>query len=225
MVEQHLPIGKVAKMVGVRVETIRRWERNGKLNSIRSPGGHRLFKLSEVQNILMCATPKKTCVIYARVSSTKQKADGNLERQVQRLKKYAEEHGYEILRVFQEQASGINENRKQLATLMKMAENKEFSVLLIEFPDRLARFGYKYIERFLQSHDVMIISTHKTEPKSSQAELVDDLLSIITVFSARMYGKRSQEFKQKVKKAVSEMGGVKNSECNQNSPNSCSPAD
>lgn len=223
MNDQYLPIGKVAKIIGVRVETIRRWERSGKLSSIRSPGGHRLFSLSEIQSLLTGRTSKQTCVIYARVSSTKQKADGNLERQVERLKKYAGEHGYEILRIFQEQASGINEKRKQLEILMKMAENKEFSILLIEFPDRLARFGYKYIERFLQSYDITVISTQKTEPKSSQAELVDDLLSIITVFSAGMYGKRSQEFKQKVKKIISEMGGDQNGICNQDSPDRHSP--
>ena len=110
-------------------------------------------------------------MIYARVSSAKQKADGNLERQVQRLKQYAQDHGYEVTRVFQEQASGINENRKQLHQLLQLAEQHEIQRVLIESPDRLARFGYRYLERHLSSHSVTVEVAHKTEPKASADEL------------------------------------------------------
>ena len=130
-------------------------------------------------------------MIYARVSSAKQKADGNLERQRERLKDYAVDHGYEVIRVLQEQASGINEHRKQLQQLLTMAEHQEFQRLLIEYPDRLARFGYRYLERHLNSHGVTIESPHHKEAKTSSEELTEDLLTIITVFSARLYGKRS----------------------------------
>ncbi|MHB1612071.1 MAG: recombinase family protein, partial [Sulfobacillus sp.] len=88
---------------------------------------------------------------------------------------------------------------------LTMAEQREFQRLLIEYPDRLARFGYRYLERYLNSHGVTIESTHVHEPKTSSEELTDDLLTIITVFSARLYGKRSQEFRQKTKKLMVEM--------------------
>lgn len=94
---QYLPIGKVAKMLGLSVQTIRR-------------------------------------------------ADGNLQRQRERLERYAEERGYDVIRVFSEQASGIHENRKQLAALHKLAEDREIDRVLIEYPDRLARFGYRYLK-------------------------------------------------------------------------------
>lgn len=68
----------------------------------------------------------------------------------------------------------------------------------------MARFGYRYLERFLGSHGVTVEVTHKTEPKSSQEELVRDLLTIVTVFSVRLYGKRSQEFRHKTKKLLDE---------------------
>ncbi len=135
------------------------------------------------------------------------KADGNLERQVQQLKQYAQDHGYEVLRVFQEQVSGIDENRKQLHHLLQLAEQHEIQRVLIEFPDRLARFGYRYLERFLNSHGVTVEVTHKAEPKSSQEELVNDLLTIVTVFSARLYGNRPQAFRQKAKQLIDEMEG------------------
>ena len=88
-----------------------------------------------------------------------------------------------MVRVFSEQASGIHENRKQLSALLKLSEERQMERVLIEFPDRLARFGYRYLERFLNSHGVAVEATHKTEPKSSQEELVQDLLTIVTVFS------------------------------------------
>jgi len=203
---QYLPIGKVAKMLGLSVQTIRRWERAGKIHAVRSPGNHRLFDVEEVRQLLGKPGGGRTA-IYARVSSAKQKADNNLQRQRERLERYAQERGYDVLRVFSEQASGINENRKQLASLMGLAEDRAIDRVLIEYPDRLARFGYRYLERFFESHGVVVESTHKTEPKTSQQELVEDLLAIITVFSARMYGKRSQEFRKKVQKAMNEMGG------------------
>ncbi|HHY68552.1 MAG TPA: IS607 family transposase [Alicyclobacillus sp.] len=214
---QYLPIGKVAKMLGLSVQTIRRWEKAGKIHSIRSPGNHRLFDVEEVRRLLGKPAGERTA-IYARVSSAKQKADGNLQRQRERLERYAEERGYDVVRVFSEQASGINDNRKQLSDLIKLAEDGAIDRVLIEYPDRLARFGYRYLERFFESHGVVIESTHKTEPKTSQQELVEDLLTIITVFSARMYGKRSQEFRKKVGQAMKEMGGEDAGRGHQNDP-------
>ncbi|MCL4318777.1 MAG: IS607 family transposase [Firmicutes bacterium] len=204
--EKFLSIGKAAKLLGVTPQTIRRWQKEGKIQETRSPTNRRLYSAREVKRILGVRTQEQV-VIYARVSSAKQKTDGNLERQVQRLKQYAQDHGYEVSRMFQEQASGINENRKQLHQLLQLAEQHEIQRVLIEFPDRLARFGYRYLERFLSSHGVTVEVTHKTEPKSSQEELVNDLLTIITVFSARLYGKRSQEFRQKAKQLINEMEG------------------
>ncbi len=202
--EEFLSIGKVAKRLGVSTQTIRRWQKDGKIQELRSPTNRRLYSVREVQRIMgICHA--ENVVIYARVSSAKQKADGNLERQVERVKGYAAEHGYEVLRVFQEQASGIHEHRKQLQHLLTMAEHREFQRLLIEYPDGLARFGYRYLERFLHSYGVTIEATHIEESKTSQEELTEDLLMIITVFSARLYGKRSQEFRQKTKKLMVEM--------------------
>lgn len=174
----------------------------------RSPTDRRLYSVREVKRILGVRTQEHV-VIYARVSSAQQKTDGNLARQVQRLKQYAQDHGYEVSRVFQEQASGINENRKQLHQLLQLAEQHEIQRVLIECPNRVARFGYRYVERFFRSHGVTVEVTHKTEPKSSQEELVNDLLTIVTVFSARLYGKRSQKFRQKAKQLIHEMEGGK----------------
>jgi putative resolvase len=216
--EEFLSIGKVAKRLGVSTQTIRRWQKDGKIQELRSPTNRRLYSVREVQRI-MGIRHAESVVIYARVSSAKQKAEGNLERQVERLKRYAADHGYDVVRMFQEQASGINDNRKQLQHLLTMAEHREFQRLLIEYPDRLARFGYRYLERLLHSYGVTIEATHIKESQTSQEELTEDLLMMITVFSARLYGKRSQEFRHKAKTLILEMKeGENHSPREENSP-------
>ena len=129
--EEYLSIGKVAKRLGVSTQTIRRWQREGKIQELRSPTNRRLYSVREVRRI-MGIRHAESVVIYARVSSAKQKVEGNLERQVERLKRYAADHGYDVVQMFQEQASGINENRKQRQHLLTMAEQREFQRLLIE---------------------------------------------------------------------------------------------
>ena len=87
-------------------------------------------------------------------------------------------------------ASGLNQKRRGLTNVLKLAEQGEYKKLLIEYPDRLARFGYAYIERHLKYCGVEIIAIAEKEPEDAQSELVRDLLSIVTSFSARLYGAR-----------------------------------
>jgi excisionase family DNA binding protein len=204
MEEKYLSIGKVAKLLGVSTQTIRRWQREGKIQELRSPTNRRLYSVREVRRI-MGVRHAESVVIYARVSSAATKDGEALAQQVERLKRYAEDHGYDVIRVFQEQASGVNENRQQLDHLLNMAEQREFQRLLIEYPDRLARTGYRYLERFFADFGVKIESTHVMEPKASQQELALDLLKLISVFSGRLYGTHSQDFYQKVKNVMREM--------------------
>jgi len=77
-----------------------------------------------------------------------------------------------------------------LANVLKLAGQGEYKKLIIEYPDRLARFGYAYIERHLKYCGVEIAVIAEKEPADAQAELVRDLLSIVTSFSARLYGAR-----------------------------------
>lgn len=98
----------------------------------------------------------RRAVIYARISSAKQAGSGNLERQRQRLEEYCRSRGYEIVAVIAEQGSGLNEKRKDLARLFRMAREGKMDLVVIEFKDRLARFGCTYIERFFNAFGVRI---------------------------------------------------------------------
>jgi excisionase family DNA binding protein len=206
MKEQRLlSIGYVAKQLGVSLKTIRRWEKESLIYGIRTPKGHRRFPESELERLRgKIPSSFKRCAIYARVSSSKQETSGNLERQKERLIEYAEKKGYEIVKIFSEQASGINENRKQLTKLIRMGIEGEIDIVLIEFKDRLARFGYSYLEVLLSSYGVSIEAIAQKPSKDVTSELVEDMLSIITCFAARLYGRRSQQFKQKIEKVIKE---------------------
>ena len=197
-------------MLGVSTRTLQRWDNAGKIKTFRTEGNHRRIYESEILR-LQKKPNYKNCVIYARVSSRKQTQDGNMERQKERLVEYAKTKGYKITKVFCETASGINEKRKQLKKLLSMVAEKEVDIVLIEFKDRLARFGYSYLQEFIESHGASVevvgevsATSPTDEPKNATQELVEDMLAIVTSFSARLYGQRSQQFKKKVKKLILE---------------------
>jgi len=201
--EEHYPLRKAAEILGVHPITLRRWEKEGKIHCIRTPSGQRRFPRSEILRLLGENVPSgRRAVIYARVSSAKQAGAGNLERQRQRLEEYCRSRGYDIVAVIAEQGSGLNEKRKGLARLFRMAREGKMDLVVIEFKDRLARFGYTYIERFFNAFGVRIEVVYGEEPRSLQEELVQDMLSILTVFSAKLYGSRSKEFRKRVKEAM-----------------------
>ncbi|WP_430626331.1 IS607 family transposase [Sulfobacillus thermotolerans] len=177
--EEYLSIGKAAKILGVTPKIMR-------LLTKRQVGfGTR-------------------CVVYARVSSAKQSRDGNLERQKERLLEEAQKRGYDPVLVVAEQASGINDKRRGLWRVLHLAEKRGFDVLLIEFPDRLARFGYRYLTEYLRAFDVRVETARDMPPASFEEELTRDLITILTVFSARLYGRRSKGFRKKITDTIQE---------------------
>ncbi|WP_245570757.1 recombinase family protein [Carboxydothermus ferrireducens] len=97
---------------------------------------------------------------------------------------------YRIVAEYSDVASGVNQNRRGLERILKAAERGEFKKLLIEYPDRLERFGYAYLERHLKYCGVEIEITSQREPEDAHTELVQDLLAVVSSFSARLYGAR-----------------------------------
>ncbi|HBT47287.1 MAG TPA: IS607 family transposase [Peptococcaceae bacterium] len=188
-----LSIGEAAKRLGVHPNRLRAWEKQGLIRPVRLPSGQRRYPVEEINRILGTGRIKAepdAVVLYARVSTKKQADAGNLERQMERLRAYAQEKGYRIVGEYSDVASGLNQNRRGLERVLKSAERGEFKKLLIEYPDRLARFGYVYLERHLKYCGVEIEITSQKEPEDAHTELVQDLLAIVTSFSARLYGAR-----------------------------------
>ena len=134
---------------------------------------------------------------YARVSSHTQKDD--LERQIELIRRYAKERGWEI-EALKDVGSGLKEDRRNFQKLLKMVMNKEVSKVVIAYPDRLTRFGFKTLEGFFKSYGTEIVVVNH-EGKSPQEELVEDLITIISHFAGKLYGMRSHKYKKVVEGA------------------------
>ena len=104
--------------------------------------------------------------------------------------------------IYTEIASGLNENRQELTKLLKEAYQGNIDIIIIEYKDRLARFGYKYLEQYFLSHRVNIEVVETNEEKSPQEELVNDMIAIVTSFSARIYGKRGGRIAKKLTETI-----------------------
>ena len=199
MVEEFLSPRDACRILGVSYITLWRWMREGKIKAIRSPSGRYLIPRSEIEKLK--GEEKRIesvrAVIYARVSSNKQKEQGDLDRQVELLKKYANEQGYIIVDTITDVGSGLKEERRGLKKLLKMVVDKRVDVVLITYRDRLTRFGYKYLQFFFEKHGVKIEEALHEE-KEPLEELIEDFLAIIVSFAGKIYGKRSHKVRKLV---------------------------
>lgn len=141
----------------------------------------------------------KINVVYARVSNTSQKDD--LGRQIDLIKNYMNYNGYVIDFVFSDIASGMNENRPDFNKLINLVLENKISNVFISTKDRISRFGYDYLKNIFQKYNCNIIVLDKTENKTYEQELTDDLLTIIHHFSMKYYSKRRNILKN-IKKSL-----------------------
>ncbi len=123
----------------------------------------------------------------------------------QPLRSYCSARGYRVVDVVTDVASGLNEKRSGLQKLLDMAVKHEIDVVVVEFRDRLTRFGFEYLARFFESHGVRVEVVEESE-KGYMDELVEDFVALVTSFAARIYGKRSQKFR-KIKNTIEEVVG------------------
>ena len=135
-------------------------------------------------------------IVYSRVSSNEMKE--NLNRQQERLEQYAISKGYTIVKSIKEISSGMNDNRPKLKSIL---ESNDFDILIVEHKDRLTRFGFNYIETLLTKDNKKIEVVNLS--KNDDENLMEDLISIIYSFSARMYGQRKS--KRKTEKIIAEL--------------------
>lgn len=195
-----LRIAEAAEQLHICTKTLRRWDKNGKIKCLRTPGGHRRIALADIEVILReGAEPSPQSVntaIYARVSSHEQKQKGDLGRQIERAKEYCIQRGYPEPKVYQDVASGLNTGRKGLQQLGKMIEQGKVQRVIITYKDRLTRFGYEYLARYFASYGATIEILEQLPQNTGEQELVEDLIAIITAFSGKVHGLRSHQSKR-----------------------------
>lgn len=172
--------------MGVTPQTIRTWDMSGKIKTVRSVGNQRRVPLSEVER-LSGAAIRNTTLVYARCSTHKQQE--NLERQVGRLMEYAVTLGGSV-ELFKDIGSGLNENRKQFKKLLKRLVDPDVSTVLIEFKDRLSRYGFGTFEGYCNALGIIVKVLEAKETVEFEQEFAEDIVALITSYSARLYGRR-----------------------------------
>lgn len=183
-------ISQYAKKNGVCYRTVWNWVKSNKVNSIRTDTNQILIVEDEDKNI------NNAVAIYARVSSTENK--DNLNRQRERLENYCAAKGYKVIRVVTEIGSGLNDNRKKLESLLLDESVKK---IVVEHSDRFSRFGMNYIKKLMaiQGREIEIIN----EQGNNRDDLMQDFVSIVTSFCARLYGLKGN--KRRTEKLIEEL--------------------
>jgi putative resolvase len=168
-----------AKQQGVSYRTAWRWWKAGKLSGHQMDTGTILIDASSEQ------VPPRTerVAIYARVSSHEHAA--NLERQTERLVSYCAAKGYQVSKVVKEIASGVNDSRPKLLSLL---EDQGITLIVVEHKDRATRFGFRYLETLLRGQGRAIEVVNLAD--NGQEDLLADLTAILYSFTARLYGQR-----------------------------------
>jgi len=182
-------ISTYAKLNKVTIRTVWNWIKLGKVKTEKTITGGWLVIEDDVQK------PTNVCV-YARVSSSENKS--NLELQKERLISFANAKGYTLSHVITEIGSGLNDNRPKLE---KILLDKSITLIIVEHKDRLARFGLNYIEKLLELDNRKI--EYINPVNNEKDDLIQDFVSIITSFTARLYDKRRT--KRNTEKLIKEL--------------------
>jgi predicted site-specific integrase-resolvase len=176
-VDTMLSPKEMSTKFGVSTNTLSRWAKIGKIQSIKTSGGHNRYIEQQ------CKAPAKKKFIYARVSSVKQSED--LQRQIAFLQ--ASHPHHEIIKDI---GSGLNFKRRGLGSILDAAFAGNVSEIVVAHRDRLCRFGFDLLKQIFAKLEVSITVLSDQSVQEPTSELADDLLSIITVFTARYYGSR-----------------------------------
>lgn len=190
-------ISKTADILGVSQKTLRVWDKQNKLIPVLTSGGHRRYKESDI-NAFIGIDPisndnKEICVIYARVSSQKQKTSGDLDRQSQRLSEYCAKHNLYVEHIIKDVGSGLNDKRIGFNQLTNLVITGKVNKVIVEHKDRLTRFQFNFIKKIFKTFGVDIIVIDDKDEISDIEELTRDMMSLLACFSVKYYGKRSLE--------------------------------
>ncbi|WP_449657998.1 IS607 family transposase [Anabaenopsis elenkinii] len=196
---QHVTPKEAAKILGVHVSSLRRWENEGKLKAIRTPGGQRRFILEEVEKIGGIPRTIKT-ICYGRVSTHSQQDD--LQRQLEHLRTR-----YPEAEIISEVGSGLNFKRKKFLAILERIIDGDIQRIVVAHPDRLVRFGFELVRWLCTKFEceLVVLNDRKLSPEQ---ELVQDMLSSIHCFSSRLYGLRKYKssIKEDLQKEVASQG-------------------
>ncbi len=186
-------VGEFAKLLNVTVKTLQNWDKQGSLKAYRTPTNQRFYTEEQLNQILNLSNSNQIekqglKIGYCRVSTHNQKS--SLQNQEDYLRNYTNAKGVILDEVFTDIGSGINYNRKNFNKILELVEAGEVSEIYVTYKDRFVRFGFDWFNTFCEKHAAKIIVLNQPSTSPEQ-ELAEDLLNIVTVFSARNHGLRT----------------------------------
>lgn len=169
----------------VTAATLRRWDKEDKVKTIRTSSGIRLYNKESllIASGIKDITDEKKKIAYCRVSSKKQ--DDDLKRQIDSVQSLYPDH-----ELVSDIGSGINFKRKGLQTILEQVMRGEVEEVVVSHKDRLCRFAFELIEFIFKQNNTKLVVINKTECKSGSEELAEDVIAIIQVFACQEMGKR-----------------------------------
>lgn len=202
--DRLLTLRETMRLLNVSKSTLHRWDREGRLTAVRTDGGHRRYRQSEIESLVGSnETEHKSsdCVVvatYARCSASDQKSRGDIDRQSARLFEHCIKKKYKVEYSIKDIGSGLNDKRKGFVQLCSLVTSGKIDKVVIEHKDRLTRFQYNLIEYFFNNCGVEIELLDSKE-HTEQEELVSDMMMLIASFSGKMYSMRARENRRKRK--------------------------
>ena len=182
-------IGRAAAELGVSRDTLRRWESAGKIEVERSPSGHRRYDLAQLRGLVPAkSTSSRVTIAYARVSNQNQKKE--LSQQVRVLESFCTEQSW-TFEVIQDVGSGMNYRKSGLRTLIQRICQGDIGRLVMTHRDRLVRLGIELIFSLCEHFGTEIVVINASSLADFEDEIAEDVMEIITIFSARLYGSRN----------------------------------
>ena len=201
--EKLYTVTEFAELINKKVKTLQKWDREGILKAYRTPTNRRYYTQKQYLEYIGDSLEKENNVrenvIYARVSSQSQKQE--LIHQIEYLKRYSINNRINVNNIYTDIGSGLNYKRKNWLRLIDDCFQGKIKNIYITYNDRFVRFGFDWIKDILKSYTDTNIIVLDNKLLTPEEEVVQDLITIIHVFSSRVYGLR--KYGNKIKKEIS----------------------
>ena len=185
----YLTPKQVQDKFGYHPKSLSPWADDGQIKFTKSPGGHRRYLLSSLEQLHTSKSDLREVILYVRVSTHSQKEDLNSQRE------YVSSY-YPQCKCISEFGSGLNFKRKKFLKLMEQVARHEVKKIVVAHKDRLCRFGFEFVEWFCSINNCQIEILNHTY-KTPHQELMDDFMAVMHCFSSKLYFLRSYEKKIK----------------------------
>ena len=182
---------EVLKILKVARPTLTKYVKDGRLKVTLLSNGFYDYDEDSVFSLAKISTNRK-CVVYARVSTQKQKKD--LENQISVITEYANKNGYQVDKVYSDIASGLNYDRKSFKEMINEIIERRIKCVFIKDKDRLTRVSFEMWKQLFKNFNCELIVINETQNNEyEEKEIFADIISLVHCFAKRMYSQRRKK--------------------------------